>query len=450
MKPTINLQKASPVEKVWFALGNTGLQVASIFVMSYITVYYTNSVGIAAAVVGTIFLISKLSDGISDIIFSFIMEKTHFKMGKARPWLLISGFLTGIAILLCFNVPAGLSMKGKLVYVLLTYTFLQAVAITVFWISYNTLFPLVSHDPQDRNVLQSIGNFFVNGGSMIMVMLIPFAFMAWGGVAEPGCWSKISIIIAVLSTLLIVISAIVCKEKDDSDLASEETETQNVLSTTQTAKLVFSQKQTWIVLLVFALFDIFGGMSAMRTYICIYILGDATLNTYSTVAAITTAVVMICSLVMPFCFKKTGRKNAIIIGLIITCIAYMGLLIFGRNVTGYTIFTLISVSGSAPIMIGRYSYVADLTDNILKKNNVNAASFCAVAGSLGTKLGTGLGSALVGWILGWVGFEAAAGQQSSATLTGILAGGSIVPMIVAAILIIVIVVLEKISGNKVE
>ena len=446
MKPTINLQKASPAEKVWFALGNTGMQFVNIFVMSYITVYYTNSVGIAAAVAGTILLVSKLADGVSDLIFSFIMEKAHFKMGKARPWLLISGFLMGIGVLLCFNVPAGLSMNGKMIYTLLTYTFLQAVSITVFWLSYNTLFPLVSHDTQDRNVLQSIGNFFVNGGSMLMSLLLPFAFMAWGGITEPKCWSKISVILAIASSTLIIICAIVCKEKEFNYEAEEEkAQTQgNKLSTMQTAKLVFSQKQTWMVLLVFVVFDLFSGISGMKSYICIYVLGDETLSIFAMTSVITTPLIMINSLLMPFYFKKLGRKKVMMIGLIINCIGNICFFAFGRNVAAYTICNVISIQGMVPLMIGRYSYVAELTDTILKKHYVNAAGFCAVAGSLGTKLGVGIGTAMVGWILGWIGFDAAA-QQSSATLTGMLAGGTLVPMLVSVALIVVIAVLEKMS-----
>ena len=63
MKPKIDLQKASTAEKIWYALGDTGVQLVNILVMSYITLYYTNNVGIAAAAVGSIMMGAKLTDG---------------------------------------------------------------------------------------------------------------------------------------------------------------------------------------------------------------------------------------------------------------------------------------------------------------------------------------------------------------------------------------------------
>lgn len=455
MKPKIDLQKASTAEKIWYALGDTGVQLVNILVMSYITLYYTNNVGIAAAAVGSIMMGAKLTDGISDLVFAFIMEKCHFKMGKARPWLLISGPLMGISVLVTFNVPSTLSATGKVVYTFLTYTFMQAIAITIFWLAFNALFPLVSHDPQDRNVIQSIVSFCANGAGMLITFLVPFAFAAWGGITEPGCWSKISIIIAVLTTVLIVISAFVCKEKDDSDLIDEKKESGNENqemplkkeNTLEVAKIVFSQKRTWVVLFIFFCFNCFQGMAAFRTYICLYALGDVNLSIYSKAAVTATAVTMLISLVVPSMFKKSGRGNSMILGVITSGIGFIGMFFFGRNATGYFIFNLLSVVGTVPMMIGIYTYVSDLSDVITRTYKINAASFCAVCGSFGTKLGSGVGTALVGWMLAWVGFDATAEQMSSGTLTGILGCGTFVPLAIEVLGLIFCIIVERISKN---
>lgn len=453
MKPKIDLQKASTAEKIWYALGDTGVQLVNILVMSYITLYYTNNVGIAAAAVGSIMMGAKLTDGISDLVFAFIMEKCHFKMGKARPWLLISGPLMGISVLVTFNVPSTLSATGKVVYTFLTYTFMQAIAITIFWLAFNALFPLVSHDPQDRNVIQSIVSFCANGAGMLITFLVPFAFAAWGGITEPGCWSKISIIIAVLTTVLIVISAFVCKEKDDSDLidANKEdgNENQEKIAkkeqTLEIAKIVFSQKRTWAVLFIFFCYNCFQGMSAFKSYICLYGLGDVNLSIFSKAAVAATAATMLISLIIPTLFKKSGRGGAMILGVIISAIGYIGLFLFGRSETGFFVLNLLSIIGTAPMMIGMYTYVSDLTDAITRKYKINAASFCAVCGSFGTKLGSGVGTALVGWMLAWVGFDAAAEEMSAGTLTGIFGCGTIVPLVIEIIALILCIAVERIS-----
>lgn len=446
MKPKIDLQKASKAEKIFFSLGNAGVQLISIFVMSYITMYYTNNVGIAATAAGTVMLLAKFADGISDLFFAWVMERVHFKMGKARPWLLISGPLLGGAVILCFNIPAGLSDGGKVVYALLTYTFMQAVSVTVFWLAYQTLFPLISHDPQDRNVIQSISNLLANAAGMVITLAMPFAFMVWGGVSENGAWSNVSICIAIISTVLVIISALVCKEKDTSDLdyEIETVSSEKELTTMQLVNMVFSQKQTWLVVIMFIVVNIFTYLSGLRTYMTMYLLGDYDLAIYSRSAVAATVLSMVVSMVVPLFMKKMGRRNAIIIGIILSCIGYIGLFAFGRSATGYFAFNLIATAATVPMQVATFTYVADLTDATNKKFKVNVASFCAVTGSFGGKLGSGIGSALVGWMLGWVGFSAVE-QMTEATLTGILGVGTLVPIVFLVIILIIILMLEKIT-----
>lgn len=451
MKPKIDLQKASLMEKIWYALGDVGVQLVNCLVMSYITMYYTNNIGIAAAAIGSIMMAAKLTDGVSDLIFAFIMEKCHFKMGKARPWLLISGPLMGISVLVTFNVPSTLSTTGKVVYAFLTYTFMQAIAITVFWLAFNSLFPLMSHDPQDRNVIQSIVSFCANGAGMLLTILVPVAFAAWGGISDPGCWSKISIIIAIASTALIAISAFVCQEKDDSDLMEENAESQEPApqkeKTLEIAKLVFTQKRTWAVLFIFFGYNCAMGMTAFRSYMCMYGFGDVNLSVFGRASVIATIANMILALLMPELFKKVGRGRTIIIGIILSGIGYIGLYLFGRSVSGYISWNLLSLVGTVPMMIGMYTYVSDLTDAITRKYKINTASFCAVCGSFGTKLGSGVGTALVGWLLAWVGFNAAE-EMSAATLTGIYRCGTFLPYAIEVMALVFCIAAERASKEE--
>ena len=77
-------------EKIAFALGDGGCNFVWTTIGSFLTLYYTDNVGIAAATVGTMMLLSRLLDGISDLIMGTIIDRTHTKWGKARPWILWS------------------------------------------------------------------------------------------------------------------------------------------------------------------------------------------------------------------------------------------------------------------------------------------------------------------------------------------------------------------------
>ena len=73
-------------EKLAYALGDLGSNFVWTFCSSWLTLYYTDSVLMAAGVIGTIMLVLRLADGVSDIIFGALIEKTHTRAGKARPW----------------------------------------------------------------------------------------------------------------------------------------------------------------------------------------------------------------------------------------------------------------------------------------------------------------------------------------------------------------------------
>nr|WP_305136100.1 MFS transporter [uncultured Schaedlerella sp.] len=453
MKPTINFQKATMAEKIWFSLGNMGVQLSSLFVMMYISIYYTNNVGIAAAAVGMIMMISKITDGISDLLFAWVMEKTHFKMGKARPWLLISAPLMGLSMLLCFNIPSTLTDTGKVVYALLTYSFMQAVGITVFWLSYNTLFPLLTQDPQDRNWIQGLSNALANGAGMLISLLAPMAFVAWGGITEPGCWSKVSIIIAILTTVLIAISAFVCKEKESGYYA--ETAGVNEVAKKEESrrkiKLVFTSKMTWIVMIIFTLYNMNVGLSGFNSYMCIYLLGDTSMAFMGRVSMIVTVLSMIVSLmIVPPLFKKIGRTRVVMISVILSCAGFGAMFFFGRTTVGYAICQIVANTVINPLNIAVYTYVADLTDMFARKHKENVASLCAVSGSFGTKIGAGIGAALVGWILAWVGFDATAAQLSESVLMGILAGGSLPRVIVLFICLVFVLIFENMMKKETQ
>ena len=124
------LAKSSPLEKLIYGLGDVGANLCWTFMSMYVTMYYTDSVGISAAVAGTIMLVARVFDGISDVLGAMLIEKCHFKMGKIRPWFLIASPLLGISLFASFHVPAAWDSQAKVIYVFVTYTFTAAVSYT--------------------------------------------------------------------------------------------------------------------------------------------------------------------------------------------------------------------------------------------------------------------------------------------------------------------------------
>ena len=99
--------------KIGYGSGDIAGNVVYAFLTSFMMVYLTDSVGLAAGVVGTLIAVSKLFDGFTDIFFGSMIDKTHSKMGKAKPWMLYGYIGCAITLVCCFAVPVSLGTTAK-------------------------------------------------------------------------------------------------------------------------------------------------------------------------------------------------------------------------------------------------------------------------------------------------------------------------------------------------
>ena len=121
-------EKVSVREKVCYGVGDIGANLVWTTVASFLTIYCTDVAGIAAGVVGTLMLIARLFDGVSDLFMGVIIDKTNTRWGKARPWVLWSAPPLVISLIMIFSVP-NFSDNGKAIYLLIVYIFLAAVCL---------------------------------------------------------------------------------------------------------------------------------------------------------------------------------------------------------------------------------------------------------------------------------------------------------------------------------
>ena len=148
--------KPSLWEKLAFAVGDGGCNFVWTTIGSFLTLYYTDSVGISAAVIGTIMLLTRLLDGVTDLGRGALIDRTRTRWGKARPWVLWSAVPMGLGLVLLFNVPASLGSSGKIAYAAITYTLVAAVIYTACNLSYNTRLSLTAPNPKDRVLMSSL------------------------------------------------------------------------------------------------------------------------------------------------------------------------------------------------------------------------------------------------------------------------------------------------------
>ena len=132
----------------------------------YLLYFYTNVMHLNAGAVSVMFLVTKVIDGISDLIVGFLIDKTNTKWGKSRPWILFGAIPFGVAAVLAFSVP-NIGQTGMLIYAYVSYILLST-AYTIVNIPMASILPALSEDPHERTVLASCRTFFSSIGSTVV------------------------------------------------------------------------------------------------------------------------------------------------------------------------------------------------------------------------------------------------------------------------------------------
>ena len=155
-------------EKVAYALGDAAANLVWRGALAYLAVFYTDTFGISAAAAAMLFLVVRLSDGLTDIIMGMIADRTNTRWGQFRPWIFVSTPFLGLFMVLCFTTPDW-SMQSKLVYAYVTYIGLT-LAYTVNNVPYSALMGVMTSSDTERTSLSGyrfagafLGGLFVMG-----------------------------------------------------------------------------------------------------------------------------------------------------------------------------------------------------------------------------------------------------------------------------------------------
>ena len=125
--------------KVGYGTGDLAGNVVYAFLSSFVMLYLTNTVGLDPGVVGTLIMVSKLFDGVSDMFFGTLIDKTKSRLGKARPWMLYAYIGCAVTLVANFAIPESLGKTAQYAWFFIAYTLLNAVFFTANNIAYASL-----------------------------------------------------------------------------------------------------------------------------------------------------------------------------------------------------------------------------------------------------------------------------------------------------------------------
>ena len=376
--------------------------------LSFLTFFYTDVLGVNAALVGVIILVSKIFDGVSDLWAGNLIDHTHTKAGSARPWILRSAVLLALSYVLLFTVP-NCGVVGKAVYIFVTYNFAMTIAFTILNCAINAMPVYMSNHSASRASAYSIRMIFAGVVQMVVSLVCLNIVDAMGG-GQRG-WILMSAIFATISLVVLVIVYFGTRET-----VTELQKTEENVPFADAICAVLKNKY-WFLVLGMILVIVFHQVSALTVgvYFAKYILFDeklaGSLVTYHHVGA------GIGMLAMPFILKRNiAKKKAVVIAA--WCMIAGSVTAILRSDGIFLILSLaLRGCGFGVVNSLYYGMLADSVDYGEWKTGIRSAAVTTSAGSVGQKLGAGLGTALLGVAMSAAGYDGLAATQTAASIS---------------------------------
>ena len=189
-----------------YAIFDFGYMFAYYWVNAFMTVYYTEVIGVSVAAVATLTLVVRIFDAVNDPIIGSIADRSNSRHGKYTPWLRWGGLAMGIFIWLMFAARPTWPMSMKLVWMWVTYT-LVTVATTCHYMPYMALNGIISADSDERNKASALRGVFCGASGQISAMLaVPLITLFAGTDTGPESASGYTGAVAISAVLFISIA----------------------------------------------------------------------------------------------------------------------------------------------------------------------------------------------------------------------------------------------------
>ena len=408
-----------------YGMGNFASQLSWTMVGTYLSIFYTDVFGLGVGAVAMLMLIAKVWDGINDPMMGTIMERTHTRWGRFRPYIFAGAPLLVVFTILTFTVP-GFGGPAKLIYAYVTYIGL-GMAYTMTNVPYTALPAVMTHDPKEVNRLNAAQMMGMTIGQIVLnLTVLPLVTFIGGGDQANG-YQTTATLLAIVALPMFWAVAVMSKEK----VTVEKKEQGKVLDGLK----MIAKNKNLLCAMFYSFFNMFGILGRISVAVFFY------MHCVQNFALITVFMMMqmaVGTLVMPFAPKfveKFGKRNGAIISMVIQGAALL-LLYFGPSTsipfnflcmiiygTGY----IAGPSGSGMIV----DAIDDFDDKYGVRNDGMAFSFNGTA----IKIATAIANSVFLLVMGAFGYVGG-GEITPHVQTGINLAANLLPGIVFLIGII--------------
>jgi glycoside/pentoside/hexuronide:cation symporter, GPH family len=412
-----NNTKLSVKEKIGYGLGDTASHFVWDMVGFWILIFYTDTFGISAAAAGTIMLIARFWDMISDPLMGIIADRTNTRWGKFRPYLLWMALPYSVIAVLTFTTP-NLGPTGKVIYAGITYMLLMTVY-TAINLPYSSLGAVMTSNSYERAGLNSYRFIFAFAGQFIVTGTALFLANYFGKGNTAQGYQYTLILFAAISFILFMITFKTTKERVPPPIGQQNNIKEDL-------KNLF-RNRPWVILFFVGIvsFIMFALQNLSIAYYFKYYIGQEQsvqlFNVIGTVALI---------LGIPFSkplAQRFGKRNVFIASSLLSGLFFILLYIPGtENLYAVYILNILAKFTYAPAVPLLWTMLADTADFSEWKFGRRATGLVFSAATFAQKAGWGIGGALAGWMLALFRFVPNV-EQTATSLNGIKLMISVVP-----------------------
>ena len=439
-------------EKIGYGFGDMASSMFWKLFGSYLMIFYTDVFGMPAAVVGTMFLITRVWDSAFDPIIGIIADRTQSRWGKFRPYLLYLAIPFAVIGVLTFTTP-DFSDGGKVIYAYFTYSLMMMVYSAIN-VPYASLLGVMSPESKDRNMLSTYRMTFAYIGSFIALLLfMPMVNRFSMGHDEQHGWMMSVIVIAVLCALLFygcfawTTERVKPIKKQQNSLKSDLQDLLHnrpwwILLGAGVAALVFNSIRDGATVYYFKYYVVEEEYASISLFGISFVLSGLYLAVGQ--AANIVGVVLAAPL-----SNRIGKKKTYMWAMSIATVLSVIFYWFDKEqlMLMFIFQVLISICAGSifPLLWSMYADCADYSE--LKTGN-RATGLIFSSSSMSQKFGWAIGSAVTGWLLAYFGFRANAVQNEQA-IQGIKMFLSFLPA-VGTVLSVAFISLYPLSEKKMK
>ena len=425
MNNKTQLKRASNCGVIFYSFGDLASQFVWTFIGSYLTVFYTDIVGLAPAAAAAIMMIARVWDAVNDPMMGAIAERTRSKFGRFRPYILFGSPLLAIFSVLCFTHPFAGSYTAGVIYAAVTYI-ITGMLYTLVNIPYGALAAVMTEDAEQRNKINASRNVGMNVGILIVNGITANVMLFFSGkgaeVANGNGYFMTALVYAIISIPCFLAVFFTSKEQ----VVPEVTKEKFSLKTTITGLVTNKNLMILLVIMILQMAAWMGRIGVVIYYI-MYCLGSFTLIPVIMLAPSVCGIVS--SLMVPKVMSKFGKRMTLQIA--VTC---QGIALLAMYFTPFDNLTLIIIESG---LVGFFnvsfpcslSLLGDAIDYNEYKTGMRNDGIAYATYGLAQKLGNAIGASVGVLLLASFGYVANA-QQTPETLHGINIVVNLIPAII--------------------